>query len=129
MICGAVYFVIVDPYNLRPVVELLWNAHTTTPKATTNVMNPDGGLTDNEMTSGSASATASPQTGAGTQSAATQAQVDALQSVGIDPAFITQITPEKKRCFVRILGQSRVTEVMKGAVPTTSEFFRVAECL
>lgn len=132
LLCGAAFFIITDPYNLRPVVQLLWNARVTIPAntgsaTTTDTVPPQVGGTD--TTSGdTVGSTDASGTGVNTI-ALPQSQVEALQSVGIDPALIAQITPAQELCFVRILGQVRVTEIMAGAIPTTSEFLSVGECL
>ena len=60
----------------------------------------------------------------------TPAQENALELIGVDPTAIPDsISPEQLSCFVRVLGQARVTEIQSGAAPSAIEIFKAKECL
>lgn len=53
-----------------------------------------------------------------------------LETVGIDPAAVpTKITPEQAACFVEVLGQARVDEIIAGATPSLLEILRARSCI
>lgn len=130
---GIGYVVIADPFNLRPLALMVWQAsRVAAPVAPT----PVGSESD---TSASDAAVSSETQSGGTAPAAQAAarettainadQAKALQSVGLDASAIAAITPAQEACFVSILGAARVAEIKAGAVPTASEFFSVRSCL
>lgn len=55
-------------------------------------------------------------------------QQKALQDAGIDPGAI-KITPEMEACFIEKLGNTRVEEIKKGAIPNPLDIFRARNCL
>ncbi len=67
-----------------------------------------------------------PPSETGTTLPMTEAQAQALDSVGISASAISE---EQEACFVRVLGQTRVDEVKAGAIPTAAEFFSARGCL
>ena len=129
ILCGVTYFVVVDPYHLRPVVQLLWEMRTTSvvtvpaviPGSTTTVgttMLASTTPIENSVIPSKPEKTVLPS-----------AQVKALESVGIDPSLISHITPEQQACFVQLIGQERVMSIIAGAVPTADEFLKASACL
>lgn len=56
-------------------------------------------------------------------------QERALETVGVDPASLPlSITPEMKECFIATLGDVRVAEIIAGATPTLTDFYRARNC-
>lgn len=124
IIIGAIYFVVADPFNLRPIVSMLWSAHSGQTEIDAPKMRP---TTD-------ATTSSNPQTATGESPTAgnagvTSEQRTAMEAVGIDATAVATITPEQETCFVGILGQQRVKEIKTGAVPTASEFFAGRGCI
>ena len=122
IIIGVIYFVVADPFNLRPLIQMLWQE--TSPASVPS-----------DRTDSSISPTKESETTTATEAAVTPpagpnaAQIKALDAVGIDPGAAVSITPNQEVCFVGILGQGRVNDIKAGAVPTASEFFAVRGCL
>ncbi len=106
LLTGA-YLYIVDPFNVRPVLEY-WQ---------------------------SATATSMPQQQATSESSEelpelSPAQEQVLEAAGVDPAQLPQlINPTQEACFVDALGETRVAEIKAGAAPTPAEFFAARHCL
>jgi hypothetical protein len=120
ILVGLAYFIIADPFNLRPMVSML----LATPQSNSGleVSNTADGeiiapVSNSESTDGSSTLR---------ESAVTPEQSAALESVGLSPSAISA---DQEACFVRILGQARVDEVKAGAVPSAAEFIRASECL
>jgi len=133
IIVGAIYFVVADPFNLRPLVNMLWQASEskTNPAPAQRVPAEPAAPLTTEPTdeTGSQSVNQTPLQTA-TQSPGLNAdQAAALDSVGLDANAASSITPEQEVCFVQILGQARVDAVKAGAVPSASEFFSVRGCI
>lgn len=136
--CGIVtgsYFIIADPYNIRPMVQLLWKASHS---SVTTVGQPtsDTPVTTDVTAHSSSSVVSESQSSSGAAEAevvpaitVNAAQAEALKSIGLDPSFISTITPAQESCFVTILGAARVASIKAGAVPSASEFFSVRSCL
>lgn len=58
------------------------------------------------------------------------AQVEALVSLGIDPADVpSSVSAAQETCFVEALGEERVEEIKAGAVPGTLEFLKAKSCV
>lgn len=115
ILCG-VYFFIADPYNLKP---LIFGSTPTTQKS--------------DVTNGNTADT-SAQTGSSTETAGgfqlSEAQKQALVSLGIDPAAVpSSISPAQETCFVGALGEARVAEIKAGAVPNAIEFLKAKVCI
>ncbi len=108
LLIGIAYFVIADPFHLKPLFFGSSQSTTTTTATTTRLQ-----------------ATTSPQ-----GSGLTEAQKKALETIGINPSALpSSIAPAQEACFVSILGTTRVAEIKKGAVPTVSEMFSARGCL
>lgn len=122
IIIGVIYFIIADPFNLRPLVKMMWQAQTTSTAAPSNDVS-NFNRVESETKSDSPDAVSLPSSGP------TDAQSAVLKSFGLDAGVAAQVTPQQEACFVEILGQARVDEVIAGAVPTASEFFAVRGCL
>ena len=133
MLCYGAYFILVDPYNVRPIVQLLWKARTMSPETSFSpvVTSPSALATSSDTTpvEPSVSQVAEIATATPRRISLPAAQAEALQSIGINPAFISQITPEQKYCFIKLFGQARVTNIIAGAVPTTNELLQGSVCL
>ena len=131
---GVGYLVIADPFNLRPLVSLVWQAsgvktalvNSADSVSTGAVDSPAGSTQSVDVPTSTVSEEAVPATKTATVNSE---QTKALQSVGLDASAIADITPAQESCFVSILGAVRVGEIKAGAVPTTSEFFSVRSCL
>lgn len=114
------YLVVADPFQIRPLVQLLWQsqkAHSLPLASPTTV--PSG-------VEAGAATTVAPDTAPTATPSMTAAQQEALNSAGIDPSTIT---PAQLNCFTSVLGASRMAEIKAGAVPTAAEFFSVRSCL
>lgn len=59
-----------------------------------------------------------------------ESQEDTLEKIGIDAQKIpSTITPEMEDCFVGILGQERVNEIIAGDSPSIIEIFKAKDCI
>lgn len=121
LLLAVAYLIVADPYNLRPLVSLLFVqpvAENAVPRAVPEVPSvepvADRGETPPE--------TAPP-------APLSDAQTAALETVGIDAAALTNFTATQETCFVQIFGQARVDAIKGGAVPTASEFAAGQSCL
>ena len=123
ILIGLAYFIIADPFNLRPMVSTFlapsqsnsaFEINDSTEREMGNQMAPESG-------GGSGDGSSSP-----TEPSVTAEQAAALESVGLSPSAISA---DQEACFVRILGQVRVDEVKAGAVPSAAEFFQARECI
>lgn len=107
LLLTGTYLYIVDPFNVRPMLEY-WQSATAT------------NMPQQEETSESSEEL--PEL--------SPAQEQALEAAGIDPAQLTQlINPTQETCFVDVLGETRVAEIKAGAAPTPAEFFAARHCL
>lgn len=105
----GVYLFVTDPYGLKP---LLFGV--TVPAQNNSASN------SNTQTGQDASG--------GFQ--LSNAQVQALISLGIDPSAVpSSISAEQEACFVGVLGEARVGEIKAGAVPNAFEFLKAKSCL
>lgn len=68
-------------------------------------------------------------TGNGGSFSISASQAAALKAFGVDPAAISNITPEQEACFVEVLGQAKVDAIKGGAVPSFSDFSAAKACL
>lgn len=115
LILVGTYLFITDPYNLKPLL-LGSPAKTQTTKTDTTETKTSGTTTTTGATTG------------GFQLSAAQKQ--ALVAFGIDPATVpSSISAAQETCFVNVLGESRVSEIKAGAVPSALEFFKAKSCI
>lgn len=132
-VIGLGYLIIADPFHVRPLVLMMWQASSVHTNGTVGALETSGTapLPAGDSSGGESSVVTTPETSASiTPAAAINAdQAKALQSVGLSADAIANITPAQEACFVSILGATRVNEVKAGAVPTASEFFSVRSCL
>ena len=106
------YIFIADPFNLRPLWEMMRASEMPALPGTTT------DATESAVPAPAANPTLSP------------AQTQALEAVGLDPASVpSSITPEQEACFVAALGAARVAEIKAGDTPTPQEFFAARHCL
>lgn len=117
LILIGVYFFVTDPYNLKP---MLFGGSA--PIQNTGAPDSSAQREDDETTSSEAA------TSGGFE--LSDAQVDALISLGIDPASVpSSISAEQEACFVGVLGEARVAEVKAGAVPSAFEMMQAQSCI
>jgi hypothetical protein len=132
---GLGYLVVADPFNLRPLAVMLWQASGTKTAAVDTGSSIPATETTLQGTSTEPVDPPADKTSEVAVPAAVQptlvnsAQAKALQSVGVDASAIENITPAQESCFVGILGAARVGAIKAGAVPTATEFFSVRGCL
>jgi hypothetical protein len=120
LLVGLGYFLIVDPWNLRPLYSSVYSGLTST--------STDGaqGSKNNPAPNGEVGSPEATQS----DSRVSNEQAQALQSVGLDSSNVpTKFTDEQKDCFIRILGQERVNAIVAGDTPTPAEFYSAKECL
>ncbi len=111
-VIALAYLWFADPFELRPLINS-FSGETVTPREVSTTTNSDTSVDTTDKNSN-----------------LTPAQEDALEIIGIDPtALPDSITPEQMSCFVRVLGEARVTEIQAGAAPTAIEIFKAKECL
>lgn len=111
----AAYYFMSDPYSPRENSVVLQSATTTV-------------TSTQSTTDTSASSTIAGEVAGGF--ALSSAQVEALVSLGIDPADVpSSISAEQEECFVEALGEDRVEEIKAGAVPNALEFMRARSCI
>jgi hypothetical protein len=128
MILGAVFlllivigiiFFIADPYEIRP---LLFDEAVQTQNSTAPTLNTQS------ATETSTSSTLEGEVVGGF--ALSSAQIEALVSLGIDPAVVpSTISAAQEECFVGVLGSARVQEIKAGAVPNALEFLKAKSCI
>lgn len=116
ILIGVTYFVIADPFNLRPMMWMFLPG-----EQTERSILPTSKVGFNNNTSDLNNETVSNNL--------TSEQSAAMQSVGLEASTVANITSEQENCFINILGQARVNQVKSGAVPTASEFFSVRGCI
>lgn len=105
IIAGAVFF-ITDPYNIRPIISIIYES----------------------VTADSATVGTSERVDKNPLLEVDQEKI--LESMGINPASLpSEITPEMESCFTKTLGSQRVNEIKAGSSPTASDFFTARECL
>lgn len=57
-------------------------------------------------------------------------QEKTLTSFGVDVSQLpTTISPAMQDCFVEKLGESRAMEIVNGATPSATDFFKAQDCL
>lgn len=117
----AVYYWITDPYNLKPMI---FGSSAPAKSQTQQTATSQTTSADADTTPTDTSVTA---TGGFKLS---EAQKQALISFGIDPATVpSSISADQEACFVSVLGETRVSEIKTGAVPSALEFFRAKTCI
>lgn len=123
LILFGVYFLITDPYDLKPIFFGTGAAESIETQSSEEEMVPQAGETKENTVD-----TVGTQSSGGFE--LTAAQKEALASYGIDPNSIsTTITAEQEACFVDVLGAPRVAEIRNGAVPSGFEFVRAQSCI
>jgi len=123
VIIALIYFFITDPYNIKP---LLFGSGATPSFQTTNDTSDTSSGEQPDGTAPSETTDASATGGF----ALSEAQKQALVSVGIDPSAVPDsISAEQEACFVSTLGESRVAEIKTGAVPNALEFLKAKGCI
>lgn len=96
----GIFFVITDPFNLKPLIF--------------------GGESAGSATGG----------GGDSNPNLNESQEKALESFGINPADVpSEITPEQEACFVERLGQARVDEIKAGDSPSATDYFKAKDCI
>lgn len=59
-----------------------------------------------------------------------ESQEKALETVGINPAELpSEITSEQEACFIEVLGEARVAEIVAGDSPTALEIIKAKACI
>ncbi len=118
------YFFITDPYNLKPLI------FGSGPTKTQTSNNPNtGNTTQNTAQTGDSSTSTQAVTATGGFELS-EAQRQALISLGIDPSAVpSSISEEQETCFVSVLGEARVSEIKAGAVPNAIEFYKAKACV
>jgi len=123
VIIALMYFFITDPYNIKP---LLFGGGLTPSFQSSN--NTSDMSTDEHADATASAETADVSTAGGF--ALSEAQKQALVSVGIDPSAVPDsISAEQESCFVSALGEARVAEIKAGAVPNALEFLKAKSCI
>lgn len=122
IIVAVIYFIVTDPFNLLPIVKMLWQENSS------EVIRVDDTSTTVDQPA-SSEHTDSVETTAVNNGGPTAEQSAALKSVGLGAGAVATVTPEQEACFVKILGQARVDSVKAGAIPSASEFFSVRGCI
>ena len=104
LIVAFTLFVIVDPFNLRPLLSTLMS------DAPANSANTTGETDKNPLLD------------------ANQERI--LEAMGVDVENLpTEITPELEACFTEALGAERVKEIMDGTSPSAIDLFKAKGCL
>jgi len=116
MVIGT-YFIVTDPYNLRP---LLFGGSAPAQSNSQPVVTGENNTNTNGSIQGEVS----------DGFELSSAQVEALVSLGLDPAAVpSSISAEQEACFVGALGSARVSEIKAGAVPNAIEFLKAKSCI
>ncbi len=109
------YFILADPYNLRPLFSNMYESTKMNDESGTSV--PSNKQTADGVSSGNAQNVS-------------DGQAQALEAMGMDAGSVpAQFTPEQINCFVGVLGQARVDAIVAGATPTPTEFFQAKDCM
>lgn len=102
IILFGLYFLIADPFDIKPILKLYNPEIKASPSAGTVDKNP---LLNAE-------------------------QEQTLEFFGVDPAALpSQISPAMEDCFVETLGQTRVDQITQGDGPSIADFFQARSCL
>lgn len=97
-------FIIIDPFNLRPLFFALFSS------STQNTSTPAQKSDKNPMIN--------------------EDQEKLLESIGVDvEALPSEITPQMQECFVKTLGEQRANEIANGDSPTLVDALKAKECL
>lgn len=122
LLIGLVYFIITDPFNLRPLLMSMYEA-----QSSAEVDDASWSAANSEVVQPVKN---SPTPASGDTGVLNETQAKALESVGLSPQSIpAQFTPQQTACFVNILGQARVDAIVAGDTPTPTEFFQAKDCL
>lgn len=129
----GIYFFVADPYGIRPLLFGGGSVPTQTNSASVSGSGAEGNADTNTNMAGGSTSTESSAAAEGGASGGFElsgGQVDALTSLGIDPADVpASISAEQEACFAGVLGEARVGEIKAGAVPSTFEFFKAKSCI
>lgn len=102
LILAGVYMFVFDPLNIKPLFQKKSVPSETSPQTTQKEQNQN----------------------------ISPSQKKALETFGIDPKTLpTSLTPIQEACFIKILGEARVSQIKAGDVPTPSEFLSAKSCL
>ncbi len=104
IIIAVVAFVIIDPFNLRPLFSDLFSSpQANTPSNTaTNDKNPLLNASQEKL----------------------------LETMGVDVGSLpSEITPEMEACFTEALGAERVKQIMAGDSPSPIDLLKAKNCL
>jgi hypothetical protein len=117
------YLFVADPFHIKPLITLMLN-NTVIQGNDSTLESPDT-KNDTEVTKNNVDNSAT----AGAKNLSTD-QLEALSVIGIPADSIpAKFTQTQINCFVGVLGQTRVDAIVKGDVPTVSEFYQARECL
>jgi hypothetical protein len=123
LLVALTVFIVTDPYNLRPLVMQLLGSQA----EITNFAPEDSGAAVESMNEAEVPVnTPSEATVSPGSVPVTDAQAEALESVGLSPSAISA---DQEACFVRVLGQARVDAIKAGDIPTVTEFMQAKDCL
>lgn len=118
LICVGLYLWFADPFNLRPLVSLLFANTLSREEVRDGVGVPSPGVQNSDESVGDRHPLLSTE------------QEEALTNAGIDPRKLpTTITPDMETCFSAVLGDARVAEIKAGATPSAQEFWDGRACL
>lgn len=126
LILIATYLFVVDPFNIKPLMSLLWsqNSATLEPSVTAPVDSSD----ENSIPTGATESSDTPESN--TNASLSPAQAAALEGVGISPDSLpSSISPEQEACFIQKIGSDRVEAIKAGAAPSAAEIWQARECL
>lgn len=118
------YLWVVDPWNIKPLLQAVASPSAPVSEQSQTSANDSGRST------GDQSFEAGADTSTNATAGMSDAQVEALGSVGLSADTIpATFTAEQEACFIEILGAPRVEEIKNGAVPTATEFWQARGCL
>lgn len=113
----GIYLFVTDPYGLKPLLQ-----------GGSSPMQSNDAPVSSEQENSETSGPAEGETSGGFE--LSSAQVEALVSLGIDPAAVpSSVSPEQETCFIGVLGETRVEEIKAGAVPNALEFLKAKSCI
>lgn len=118
------YLWIVDPWNIKPLLQAVASPSAPVSEQSQNSMS------DSDSSTSDQSSDAGVDTSTNAAASMSDAQAEALGSVGLSAdAIPATFTAEQEACFIEILGAPRVEEIKSGAVPTATEFWQARGCL
>lgn len=125
MIIGM-YLFVADPYGMKPLLfgtPVSIQSSDVPESSTQNVA-------DTSTSTGETTVEDSTTVAASGGFELSDAQVEALISLGVDPQTVpSTVSAQQEACFVEALGEARVAEVKAGAVPSALEFMKAKSCI